>query len=252
MRSERQTIEIFHLLFLRAFGARVDKTLFALKGGCNLRFFLKSIRYSEDMDLDIHTMAVGTLRNNVNRLFEAQSFVQSLRAHGIEIGRTSLPRQTETTQRWKLTLRSTESATEVPTKIEFSRRGLEGEKAVEPVDPGIIRAYQLYPVIVQHYSVHTAFAQKISALALREQVQSRDIFDLKQLLDGGGAEQALPATTAANLSLAINHALAVDYDSFAGQVLAFLEPEYQEHYRNRKVWAELQEQVVDSLKALTP
>jgi predicted nucleotidyltransferase component of viral defense system len=250
MWNERQTIEIFHLLFLRAFGARVDKALFALKGGCNLRFFLKSIRYSEDMNLDIHTMAVGTLRNNVSRLFEAQSFVQSLRAQGIEIGRTSLPKQTETTQRWKLTLRIMESAAEVPTKIEFSRRGLGGEKAVEPVDPGIIRAYRLYPVIVQHYSVHTAFAQKISALALREQVQSRDVFDLKQLLDAGGAEQPLPAETAANLPLAIDHALAVDYDAFAGQVLAFLEPEYQEHYRNRKVWAELQGQVVHGLEAL--
>lgn len=250
MRSERRTIEIFHLLFLRAFGARVDKALFALKGGCNLRFFLKSIRYSEDMDLDIQTMAVGTLRNNVSRLLEAQSFLQSLRAQGIEIARTSLPKQTETTQRWKLTLRVIESAAELPTKIEFSRRGLDGDKAVEPVDAGIIRAYRLYPVIVQHYSVYTAFAQKISALALREQVQSRDVFDLKQLLDAGGAEQPLPATTAVNLPLAIDHALAVDYAAFAGQVLAFLEPEYQEHYRNRKVWAELQRQVVDGLEAL--
>ena len=34
-----------------AFGAHVDKSLFALKGGCNLRFFLKSIRYSENIDL---------------------------------------------------------------------------------------------------------------------------------------------------------------------------------------------------------
>jgi hypothetical protein len=42
----------------------------------------------------------------------------------------------------------------------------------------------------------------------------------------------------------------VDYSAFAGQVLAFLEPEYQEHYGNRKVWAELQQQVVDGLEAL--
>lgn len=250
MLTERQVVEIFHLLFLRAFGARVDKALFALKGGCNLRFFFKSIRYSEDMDLDIHTLAVGTLRNNVNRLFEAQSFVQSLQAQGIEIARTSLPKQTETTQRWKLTLRILESAAEVPTKIEFSRRGLEAEQAVETVDASIIRMYRLYPVIVQHYSVHAAFAQKISALAQREHVQSRDVFDLKQLLDAGGAEQSLPATAAANLPLAIDRALAVDYDTFAGQVLAFLESEYQEHYRNRKVWIELRRQVVDGLEAL--
>ena len=65
MWTDRQAIEVFHLLFLRSFGARVDKTLFALKGGCNLRFFHRSIRYSEDMDLDIRTMAPATLRSNV-------------------------------------------------------------------------------------------------------------------------------------------------------------------------------------------
>lgn len=252
MWTDHQTIEIFHLLFLRAFGARVDKSLFALKGGCNLRFFLKSIRYSEDMDLDIHTMAVGTLRNNVNQVLKAQSFAQPLRAQGIELARTSLPKQTDTTQRWKLTLRITDSGAEVPTKIEFSRRGLDGVKAVEPVDAGIVQTYRLYPVIVQHYSVHAAFAQKVSALALREQVQSRDVFDLKLLLDAGGAGRPLPAAAAANLPTAIANALAVDYNAFAGQVLAFLEPEYQEHYGPRKAWAELQEQVVGSLQALMP
>ena len=250
MWNERQTIEIFHLLFLRAFGARVDKALFALKGGCNLRLFLKSIRYSQDMDLDIQTMSVGTLRGNVSHVLEAPSFAQTLRAQGIEIARTSRPKQTETTQRWKLTLRLTESGTEVPTKIEFSRRGLDGEKSAESVDAGIIRTYRLYPVIVQHYSVHTAFAQKVSALALREQVQSRDVFDLKLLLNAGGAEQPLPAKAAGNLAAAIENALAVDYDAFAGQVLAFLDPDYQEHYASRKVWADLQAQVVDGLEVL--
>jgi predicted nucleotidyltransferase component of viral defense system len=247
---DRQTIETFHLLFLRAFGARVDKALFALKGGCNLRFFLKSIRYSEDMDLDIRTMSVGMLGNNIARVLEAPSFAQALRAQGIEVARTSQPKQTETTQRWKLTLRLTESGAEVPTKIEFSRRGLDGEMATESVDEGIIRTYRLYPVIVQHYSVHAAFAQKVAALALREQVQSRDVFDLKLLLNAGGAEQPLPASASANLAAAIHNALEVDYDAFAGQVLAYLEPDYQEHYGNRKVWAQLQEEVVDGLEAL--
>ena len=56
----------------------------------------------------------------------------------------------------------------MPTKIEFSRRGLDGERAVETVDAGIIRTYRLYPVIVQHYSVHAALAQKVSVLAFLE------------------------------------------------------------------------------------
>ena len=250
MWTDRQTIEIFHLLFLRAFGARVDKALFALKGGSNLRFFLKSIRYSEDMDLDIQTMAVGTLQNNVSRLLETPGFIQALRAQGIEIAKTAQPKQTATTQRWKLTLRNAESGAEIPTKIEFSRRGLDDGIALESVDAGIIRNYRLYPVIVQHYTLHAALAQKVAALALREQVQSRDVFDLKLLIDAGGAERPLPATAAAHLAAAIDNAMAVDYDAFAGQVLAFMEPEYQDNFGNKRAWNKLQEQVVSGLEAL--
>jgi predicted nucleotidyltransferase component of viral defense system len=250
MPTDRQAIEIFHLLFLRAFGSRVDKALFALKGGCNLRFFFRSIRYSEDMDLDIHTMAVGTLRSNVDRLLEAPPFLQALRAQGLGIARTTQPKQTATTQRWKLTLRIDESGAEVPTKIEFSRRCLDDPKTVEPVDATIIRAYRLYPVIVQHYALQAAFAQKIAALALREQVQSRDVFDLKLLIDAGGDEPPLAAAAAAHLDAAIDNALAIDYDAFAGQVLAFLDPEYQDHYRDKRAWSALQYQVVCALEAL--
>ena len=252
MWAARQAIEIFHLLFLRAFGAHVDKTLFALKGGCNLRFFLKSIRYSEDMDFDIHTVSVRTLRNNVDRLLEAQSFAQTLRAQNIEITKTSSPKQTETTQRWKLTLRLIESGTQIPTKIEFSRRAFNPAAVLESVDPEIIRAYRLYPVIVQHYSASEAFAQKVLALALRAQVQSRDVFDLKLLLDAGGAEKTLPEKTAERLNAAIDNAMQVDYDTFAGQVLAYLDPEYQEHYGNPKIWSELQQQVIDALEGRRP
>lgn len=252
MWNDRQAIEIFHLLFLRAFGARVDKALFSLKGGCNLRFFLKSIRYSEDMDLDIQTMAPGTLANNVNRVLDAESFAQSLRAQGLEIVRATEPKQTPTTQRWKMTLRLLESGAEVPTKIEFSRRGLDADRTLEPVDPELIRSYRLYPVIVQHYSVDAALAQKVAALALRDQVQARDVFDLKLLLDAGGARKGLPTRAATHLAAAIENAIAVGYDAFAGQVLAYLEPEYQDHYRGRKAWNALQDQVVAGLEALRP
>ena len=38
--SARATVELFHLVFLRALVAKgEDKGLIALKGGCNLRFY---------------------------------------------------------------------------------------------------------------------------------------------------------------------------------------------------------------------
>lgn len=55
-------------MFLRALVAKgEDKSLVALKGGCNLRFFFGSERYSEDMDLDVVVMARETLKNKVDR-----------------------------------------------------------------------------------------------------------------------------------------------------------------------------------------
>jgi predicted nucleotidyltransferase component of viral defense system len=252
MWTERQAIEIFHLHFLRSFGARVDKSLFALKGGCNLRFYHRSVRYSEDMDLDIRTMATGTLRSNVDAVLESTPFGHSLRAQQLEVIDVTAPKQTQTTQRWKISLRLLERGAASPTKIEFSRRALDEGAVLEQVEPELIRRYRLYPVLTQHYSVAAAFAQKISALALRSETQARDIFDLKLLADAGATGTPLRKTQIEQLPQAIDNAMSIGFEEFAGQVVAFLEPEYQADYRQRNAWETLQEQVVDTLRGLQP
>ena len=252
MWTERQAIEIFHLHFLRSFSARVDKALFALKGGCNLRFYHRSIRYSEDMDLDIRTMAPATLRSNVETVLEAKSFRQALRAQQLELAEFSAPKQTQTTQRWKIQLRL-QSLETIPTKIEFSRRALDEGVALAAVQPELIRTYRLYPVIVQHYGAAAAFAQKISALAQRTQIQARDIFDLKLLVDAGGAATPLRKKQLEQLlPRAIENAMSIGFEEFVGQVVAFLEPEHQADFHDRTSWESLQEQVVDTLRGLAP
>src|SRR5260221_5480236 len=121
--SARQCAEMFHLVFLRALVARgEDKGLFALKGGCNLRFFFQSVRYSEDIDIDVVVVAKDTLKRKVDRLLSAPLVASPLRSQGIEIVETSAPKQTETTQRWKVGLRAPGMAVPLRTKIEFSRR----------------------------------------------------------------------------------------------------------------------------------
>lgn len=246
--DSRHAIEFFHLAFLHAFGARVDRSLFVLKGGCNLRFYWKSIRYSEDMDLDLRTMSVATLRNNVDRVLDGRALAQTLQILGLGIESRSAPKQTDTTQRWKITLRLPDAT--VPTKIEFSRRRFDAGADLAPVDPAIIRQYRLYPVLAQRYGLAAAFGQKVAALAGRTETQARDVFDLKLLLDQGataqghGIEKALPR--------AIESAMGIGYDEFAGQVLAYLEPEYQSHYRARAAWEDLQDEVVRALEGLAP
>src|SRR5690242_8643568 len=101
--SARQGVEMFHLVFLRALVAKgEDKSLLALKGGCNLRFYFGSVRYSEDMDLDVVVISKDTLRNKVERLLRSPLVAAPLKTSAIEIVEISAPKQTDTTQRWKL------------------------------------------------------------------------------------------------------------------------------------------------------
>jgi hypothetical protein len=250
MLSARQAIEVFHLLFVAHLGRRVDKAWFAIKGGCNLRFFCRSIRYSEDIAFDIRTMATSTLANNVDTLLATSAFKQALWVKRIEVEDITSAKQTDTTQRWKVGIRLAGGAM-IPTKIEFSRRrGLDDGYVLEPVDPELIRTYELFPVLAQHYGREAAFRQKIGALGGRMVTQARDIFDLKLLIDGGAGQEKLPANVAKELPRAIENALTIGFDEFSGQVRAFLAAEYHEYYGTRKVWETLQQEVVDALERL--
>src|SRR5262249_15005741 len=153
MLSDRQCVEAFHLVFLRALAAKgEDKSLLVLKGGCNLRFFFGSVRYSEDMDFDVAVIAKETLKNKVDRLLRSPAVLGPLKTLGIDIVETSAPKQTDTTQRWKAGLRAQGVAVPLRTKIEFSRRDSIDGAAFEAVDAQLLRPYSLTPFLASHYA----------------------------------------------------------------------------------------------------
>jgi predicted nucleotidyltransferase component of viral defense system len=239
-------------MFVAHLGRRVDKALFAIKGGCNLRFYCRSIRYSEDIDFDIRTIAKATLANNVDTILASPALRQALRVKQIEIEHVTSAKQTETTQRWKIGIQLA-SGPAIPTKVEFSRRrGLDEGHLLEPVDTDLVRTYEVYPVLAQHYSREAAFRQKIAALSRRTVTQARDIFDLKLLLDGGAGKEKLPEDVAAEIPRAIENAMTIGFDEFSGQVRAYLAADYQEYYGSRKVWESLQQEVIGALEQCQP
>lgn len=250
MWTDRQAIEIFHLVFVAHLGRRVSKDLFAIKGGCNLRFFLRSIRYSEDIDFDLRTMARATLEGNVDAVLASTALALELRAKRITLEHVNSAKQTETTQRWKVHI-AVDGGPRIPTKIEFSRRGqLDDVHRLDAVDAGLIRDYTLRPVLAQHYVAEAALRQKIVALSRRTETQARDIFDLKLLFDAGANGQELPPEVKAEVAPAIERARTIGWDEFSGQVRAYLLPEYFDLY-DRAGWEGLQAAVVEKLEALT-
>ena len=180
MYNSLQQREIFHLEFLRWFGHKVDIKHYALKGGVNMRFFFGSIRYSEDMDLDILKIRVDIIQDIVLKILNARVFIDNLRPYGtqsISIPDMEKAKQTETTQRFKIHI-ITFTGEDLFIKIEFSRRGLKDGIVVNAIPDSILRTYKLTPVIVPHYNAASSIIQKIDALASRPAVQARDIFDL--------------------------------------------------------------------------
>ncbi len=248
--THQKTVELFHLLFLHALSGKLEKSLYAVKGGCNLRFFFKSIRYSEDLDIDVKTITKETLRNKTRKLFESPVFLQALSSHQIEIGNISEAKQTETTQRWKLSLKLSKTSQIIPTKIEFSRRKLDEGVLFESVDPELTNRYRLYPILANHYAQETAFIQKIDALIHRTETQARDVFDLHLLLAQGIVSQNFPEDLRKKLDIAIKNALSIDFASFKAQVVAFLMEEYQEYYDSPKIWGEMQTKVALAIEEL--
>lgn len=250
--NPRQQIELFHLLFLSQLGRKMDKKLYALKGGCNMRFYFNSIRYSEDMDIDVHIMHKDTLYKNVSKILNAVPFKSILKSYGLEIQSTSAPKQTETTQRWKISLKSTDSTLPLNTKIEFSRRKSNDATHFEAISPQILKQYSLPPIMTTHYSLQSMYQQKILALALRSETQSRDIFDLYLLLNNGANPDKIDTETIKHLPAAKNNAEKINFTDFKGQVLAYLPIEYQQQYDDESVWKGIVNNVLQSLDDINP
>jgi predicted nucleotidyltransferase component of viral defense system len=251
--NPKQSVEIFHLILLGDIGRKLDKQKWALKGGCNLRFFFRSPRYSDDMDLDVQGMPVIGLREKVNSIISGRHLKAILEVHGIAIEHVTEHKQTETTQRWKFGLSVPGLEQAIPTKIEFSRRGLEAGGVFEPISPEIVRFYELPPLMANHYSAPAVWRQKIGAILSRTSSQARDVFDLHLLLEAGlKSADGLSSDTKQDTARAKENILAMDFSQFKSQVVSYLEPEVQAHYDSEETWDAMRWRLIEALGEGSP
>lgn len=224
---------------------------YAVKGGAALRFFFKSFRYSEDMDLDARLISCFKLRESVIKILDDNAFRDTLKPFGIaEIIPPDIARakQTETTQRFKIHLVSS-SGEDLFTKIEFSRRALAGNVVAGTIDDAILRLYKLSPLLVPHYDSYSAITQKLRALAGRKAVQARDIFDLyilsSQYTEGDKGPGGIDAST---LTKAYERVFEVEFEQFRDTVVSYLSSEDQAVYNKPESWEEVRLKAADFIE----
>ncbi len=240
-------IELFHIMFLRQFSSQIDHSLYAIKGGCNLRFFFNSVRYSEDLDIDIQIIQKLTLENKVNKILTSPLLLKSLQGHGVTNITSTSPKQTQTTQRWKIQVYTENSEMPLHTKIEFSRRNTNLDAELGVLSRQICQLYTLPPLRLPHYGLQEACIQKILALANRSFTQARDIFDLYHLLHIGTPIITMKKQTLRKAEDAI---LSIDYNDYKSQVISFLEPTHQQEYGDKSFWDIIANEVFQYLSGL--
>jgi hypothetical protein len=244
--SPAQTIEAFHLAFLEVLRHKLDPTRYVLKGGVNLRYFFGSVRYSEDIDLDVSGIPGWALEEKVDGLLRSPALAITLRSSGLVVATdgVSKPKQTDTTRRWKVPILAKDQRHPVRTKIEFSNRNGERRYKLEAVPASVVEPYGLRTPSVQHYLEAPAAEQKILALAGRSETQARDVFDLDLLLR---RSPLAPGTVDTDTrKAAAERGLELPYEAFAGQVLPFLDPEVAALY-DETAWLQMQSFVIDTL-----
>jgi predicted nucleotidyltransferase component of viral defense system len=248
MVSDHQIVELFHLHFVRLLCAGPQKGSFAIKGGCNLRFFFESARYSEDIDLDVAGLPVHAVKEKVTAILSGPALSLSLRSRGISLANITAPKQTETTQRWKVGLAVEGRGMPLHTKIEFSRRTTTDQAKVEPVAASVLAEHQMMPLLASHYPLAAALRQKVGALVGRSVVQARDVFDLGVLLARAGNRLEALQPLRAQLPNAVERAMEISYGDFKSQVVSYLQPDLIDTYGSRAAWDALQMLVVERLE----
>lgn len=248
--THAQVIECFHLAFLNVLPSHVRRENYVVKGGANLRYFFRSHRYSEDIDFDTLLGEGWKLEEQVDAALAAQALGAQLRRYDIRLENINKAKQTDTTRRWKLLLAAPGHNDPISTKVEFSNRNGDMRFDTETVDEHVTKPYGLIRPILQRYGSAAASEQKIVALALRNETQARDVFDLDWLFSNYGGVIEPGSLDSGHLAQAADNCAALTYDTYLGQVLPFLEADIVEIYGSEEAWKQMQTTVFEELVRL--
>ncbi len=252
--TPREAREAFHVILLDELGTRLEHDLWTVKGGVNLRVFFDSVRYSEDIDLDVLPIKRQAVRNQLRQILKSEQLMRRLRSIGIQDlrrGEKEISKDTETTLRFNRQV--VVGGVPHSTTVEISLRDADSrdEREVAPVHSRFSDNYlgKGRTVVATHYTHRSALAQKLSALANRTAVQARDVFDICWLLRTplSAADMAHVAVRVGEETLvrAGQRAAEIRYEEYRDNVLEYLDPSDATPYTGMDAWLAQQLQVVD-------
>lgn len=239
IRLQGRAIDLFHIAYCQVAAARLPLDDFALKGGGNLRFFLRSPRRSADLDLDFLGRDFDRFASAMDALLTSRTLAELLRMREIELlfeGRRA--KDTATVKRWKFQLARGGMDT-ASSKIEFSARRAAETPVLEQMDTDLARRLGGVAARLQHYPPRAAIEQKVRALADRNATEPRDVFDLDHLLRAYPEALAAARPDRERVRAAKDRAIHISYDEYKDLVVDFLEEDFVDMYGTKDAWEDM-------------
>lgn len=249
----REAVEAFHIIVLDELAECLEHDLWAVKGGVNLRAFFGSIRFSEDIDLDVIPIKRQAIKTHLLRILKAQAFLRRLRAIGVQdllTGEKEISKDTATTLRLSRQLVVGGAPYSTTIEVSFREKTPGHERELGPVIGRLAQRYVGPGRTVQapHYVRRAALAQKLDALANRTAVQARDVFDICWLVrtDLSADDRIWIAKDvgADILRRAGERATEISYGEYSGKVLEYLELADAVPFTGEEAWQAQQLQVI--------
>lgn len=244
--------EGFHLVFLVALHAAADPATWALKGGGNLRLYFDSLRFSEDIDIDVFVDPTR-MRGRVEKAFASATLAKLLASLGSTREYLNPKERTDTKERWTIGLRNPAVPAMVYTQVELSYREYDLQEYVVVEAPKSSAATGHPPVpspTIGHYVPRGAVIQKIGALRGRRHTQPRDVFDLDHLFRKFPSSPARGLVENSGLDQAVARLLELEFADYRAKVVSFLEPSIRAACDSESYWAEMQLRVAGVLEAM--
>lgn len=248
LRKQGRAIELFHLAYCQVAAVRLPLDEFAMKGGGNLRFFLRSPRRSADLDLDYLGRKFSRFGERMDEVLASRQLSELLRLRDIELRfEGHRAKDTETVKRWKFQLARPGMET-ASSKIELSNRGTTAAPVLEQMDAELTRRLGGVAARIKHYLPPDAIEQKIRALADRSATQPRDVFDLDHLFRQYPDALARSRPDPKKALAAKERAIDIPYDDYDRLVVEFLEEDFVELYGTEQAWTDMVLRVVERLE----
>ena len=247
IRRHGQAIELFQLAYCQVAAAQLPPNDYALKGGGNLRFFLRSPRRSADLDLDYRGRDFDRFARRLDETLASRALGELLHLRDIRLSDIRRAKDTATVKRWKFAL-VRPGMEDASSKIEFSSRPAAEQPVFEEMDGRLARRLGAVAVRLNHYRPVPTIQQKVGALADRSETEPRDLFDLDHLFRL--YPEALPqaALDPVKTRGAIDRALEIPYADYATLVAEYLEEDVVDLYGTEQAWSDMVLRVVHQLE----